>query len=312
MVGQLLGRHTPSHPLLARLSPRAPEEPGTPWRVPGSKVVTERSITRCVDMDNVLRRDGIVTYVQRCRLEKRTYHEAMAWPFIRPSPERLAWVSTEGAIGAHRPRLEDLLEALRSVRPQVNAMLQRDRPEKYRAAGIPQEEATGDAGNQAPQFEDIFHDRGGDVYRFCLSQLRNPALAEEMASEVFFRAFKAYERVKPTETGVIPWLFRIAQNAIIDHHRRAHRWTRVFDRLTHENHRVDDAEYTAGVRADLRLLIDMMAELSERDRMLVGLRVGADLSYSAIAEIMDMKQHAVIVATNRALSRLRQRCTEEL
>jgi RNA polymerase sigma-70 factor (ECF subfamily) len=48
-----------------------------------------------------------------------------------------------------------------------------------------------------------------------------------------------------------------------------------------------------------------VAALDDRDRELVALRYGADLSARQIAELLDLKTNAVEVALHRALRRLR-------
>jgi len=241
----------------------------------------------------------------------RIYDGIVARYFARSSPNELIFISADAAVSEmFRPLPDgDPGALLRQLWSRVSKMLQ---DEKLAIAGnlttpAQLEDSRPDA---PPPFEDIFRKHGADVYRFCLSQLRNPALAEEMASDVFYRALKAYERTKPVGKDVIPWLFRIAKNAIIDRQRRENRRIRIFDHITRTAEPMPETEHTAGVRAELRLLMEKMKELSERDRMLVGLRVGGDLSYPEIAEITGMSLHTVTVATNRALVRLRQRCQE--
>jgi RNA polymerase sigma factor (sigma-70 family) len=60
---------------------------------------------------------------------------------------------------------------------------------------------------------------------------------------------------------------------------------------------------TAG-RLDLTSAI---GTLDERDRELLALRYGADLSARQIAELLEQRKNTVEVALHRALGRLRQR-----
>jgi RNA polymerase sigma factor (sigma-70 family) len=55
-------------------------------------------------------------------------------------------------------------------------------------------------------------------------------------------------------------------------------------------------------RLDLRAAV---AQLSERDRELIGLRYGADLAAAQIAELLEAEPHAIEVALSRAVARLR-------
>ena len=51
--------------------------------------------------------------------------------------------------------------------------------------------------------------------------------------------------------------------------------------------------------------------LEPRDRELIGLRYGADLTARQIAELLEMRTNAVEVALHRALDRLRTLMTDE-
>jgi RNA polymerase sigma factor (sigma-70 family) len=51
---------------------------------------------------------------------------------------------------------------------------------------------------------------------------------------------------------------------------------------------------------------DAVSQLSDRDRELIALRYGADLTARHIAELLSLSPHAVEVALHRAIERLGQ------
>ena len=53
-------------------------------------------------------------------------------------------------------------------------------------------------------------------------------------------------------------------------------------------------------------LLDAVSQLGDRDRDLIALRYGADLTGRQIGAILDMSPNAVDVAMHRAVERLRQ------
>jgi RNA polymerase sigma factor (sigma-70 family) len=67
-----------------------------------------------------------------------------------------------------------------------------------------------------------------------------------------------------------------------------------------------DVEGESVQRLDLQAAV---AQLSERDRELIGLRYGADLTAAQIAELLESEPHAVEVSLSRAVSRLRSYAT---
>jgi RNA polymerase sigma-70 factor, ECF subfamily len=171
-----------------------------------------------------------------------------------------------------------------------------------------------DANLRMATFAEVYRAHVVRVYAYCLSQVRNPADAEEIAAEVFASAFAAYDRVRPNSDGVQAWLIRIAHNAVIDHLRRTRRHSVVglfsaggFHELASDV----DVERETLAREELRFVVARMRRLKQRDRLMVGLRVAADLSYAEIGALLDISEHAATMGVHRALQRLRRLCGEK-
>ncbi|HEX6684105.1 MAG TPA: sigma-70 family RNA polymerase sigma factor [Candidatus Limnocylindrales bacterium] len=158
----------------------------------------------------------------------------------------------------------------------------------------------------SPPFDDVYRDYAATVYRYCLSQVGNQHDAEDLASEVFVSAFRDYERTRPDAT--LPWLLRIARNAVIDHYRRRARRGSVLARFLGRVSEVDldaDVEAEVVLRSEIQAVLAAMGRLRERDRELVGMRIAAGLSFGEIGRVLRISEHAATVATHRALQRLR-------
>jgi RNA polymerase sigma-70 factor (ECF subfamily) len=154
-------------------------------------------------------------------------------------------------------------------------------------------------------FDEVYRDHADAVYRFCVSQLRDPETAEDVTGDVFAAAFAAYGRVRPDSAGVRTWLFRIARNAVIDQYRREGRRRSLIARIGRDREFPDSVEENVEQRFDLRSIRAAMETLRERDRQLVGLRVAGGLSYAEVGEVIGMREGAAKMATHRALERVR-------
>jgi RNA polymerase sigma factor (sigma-70 family) len=159
-----------------------------------------------------------------------------------------------------------------------------------------------------PRFDEVYREHAARVYRFCLSQVRDPAEAEDIAAEVFVSALSAYERTRPDAGDMQPWLLRIARNEIIDRERRRQRRSLVLARFFSGGSEMDptvNVEAQVLLRDELKRVLDVMKQLSARDRLLIGLRLAADLPYAEIGAVVGISEHAATVATRRAVKRLR-------
>lgn len=156
----------------------------------------------------------------------------------------------------------------------------------------------------AEAFEQLFHAQQSMVYRWILRLVRNPAVAEELTVESFFRMHQAHARFDPAR-GFEPWARRIATYAAYDWMRRQHPEVE----LTAE----DAALLPAAVHCDpaetaeLRTaLAQSFARLPAKLRIAAILVVVEELTQREAASALGITVAAVKVRVFRALHRLRR------
>lgn len=124
-------------------------------------------------------------------------------------------------------------------------------------------------------FDEVYASNAASVYRFCLSQVADAEAAADLTQDAF-KAFAAYERVRPDSASVRTWLVSLARNCCIDRHRQHRRWHLLFRHLQQSRNRPMDVEELAHDRAEHRRVNAAIGTLNGRDRELIGLRVAAD------------------------------------
>ena len=137
------------------------------------------------------------------------------------------------------------------------------------------------------------------VYSYVAYVVGDGAVAEDITSATMERALRyrgSYDARKGTP---IAWLLGIARSRIAEHSRPS---TESLDDDSEALADVDDSELGAVDRLTLQAAV---ASLGVRDRELIALRFGADLTARQIAGLLDMRPNAVDVALHRALARLR-------
>jgi len=161
----------------------------------------------------------------------------------------------------------------------------------------------------APAFEEVYQSNAARVYRYCLSQVSDRSDAEDLAADVFAAAYRAYPSADLPAGTVLPWLLRIARNAIIDHRRKHTRRSALVSRFFGASSEADPAVDVVGevvLRDEVRQAIGAMRHLSDKDRTVIGLRVAAGLPYAEVGAVLGISEHAATMATTRALTRLRR------
>jgi RNA polymerase sigma-70 factor, ECF subfamily len=135
------------------------------------------------------------------------------------------------------------------------------------------------------------------VYAYVAYRIGDGADAEDVTSETFERALRYRSSFDPKRGDAAAWLIGIARRCIADAALRGDLPTDELPETPVESH-----EEPSLRRLEMRAAL---AKLDERDRELLSLRYGADLTAKQIGELLDLKTNAVEVALHRALARLR-------
>lgn len=154
-------------------------------------------------------------------------------------------------------------------------------------------------------FAAVYDDEIWHVYGFFAYRVRSVADAEDLTQRTFERALRAWERFDEERAPVRAWLLAIARNLLIDHYRA--------DRARREEplEHVEEGELgTETPELDLGIdpaLGEALAALPPRDREIVALRFGGDLTGPEIAELTGLSLANVQQILSRSLRKLRAR-----
>lgn len=162
-------------------------------------------------------------------------------------------------------------------------------------------ELASQARTSAEAFARLYERYLDGVYAFCRRRVSSRQLAEDLTSTVFERAFSRLDSYRGGSFRA--WLFQIAHNAVIDHHRRQRNivsWEPHMSGpdgdLTPEDHVIAIDE-----QAQLHRLLNV---LTGDQRHVVELRL-AGLTGAEIAQVVQRSPDAVKMLQHRALERMR-------
>lgn len=158
----------------------------------------------------------------------------------------------------------------------------------------------------ALEFATVYDDHVTHVYGFFAYRLNNRSDAEDLTQVTFERALKAWPRYDPRRAAPGTWLLAIARNILIDHY-RADRSSR---QISIDADHVGDALLPSIAPPELPTgandaLAAALQTLGERDREIVALRFGADLTGPEIATVTGLTLGNVQQILSRSMRRLR-------
>jgi RNA polymerase sigma-70 factor (ECF subfamily) len=165
---------------------------------------------------------------------------------------------------------------------------------------------SGRRGDSAAAFAAVYDEHIWRVYAFFAYRVGSRADAEDLTQATFERALRAWQRFDPRRASAATWLLTIARNLLIDHLRRdASRLS-----LSIDADQVLEDRLPVSPDPNQRLGLDpaletALSRLGDRERDIVALRFGWDLSGPEIAELLDLSLANVQQILSRTLRRLR-------
>jgi RNA polymerase sigma-70 factor (ECF subfamily) len=143
------------------------------------------------------------------------------------------------------------------------------------------------------------------IYRYIVVRVSNPTDAEDLVGQVFLKAWEALPGYQQRGVRFSSWLYQIAHNLVVDHH-RAQKPIQSASLLDHDElesnraatlDQVIEAEQSAA-------LATAVAQLPFEQRQVILLRFVRELDYTGVARVLDKSKGACRVIQHRALTTL--------
>jgi RNA polymerase sigma factor (sigma-70 family) len=178
-------------------------------------------------------------------------------------------------------------------------------PDRPPAASVELPVVGSRSADEAEDLRRVYRTHVRAVHAFLAYSVRAD-VAEDLTADTFERVIRAWDRFDPARASERTWILSIARNALTDHFRRSsHRQTvstdeqpALLDRLSG-----DDA---LAVRVRVDGVKEWLEQLDERERLLVALRYGGDLTTAEVAEETGLSLANVQQILSRCLRRLRK------
>ncbi len=158
-------------------------------------------------------------------------------------------------------------------------------------------------GGEHAAFDELYRTAYAPVYRFIYIRTRSKEVAEDLTQDVFVKMFAARPQA-PASGSLLPYLFTVARNAVID-------WSRKKKPLYDDDALASVADQTrspeaeAELGADVTQMLDALQQLSEGEEAVLKLRYLDGLSTAEVAALLEKSEEAIRQALSRGLRRLR-------
>lgn len=155
-------------------------------------------------------------------------------------------------------------------------------------------------------FTEIYEAHFKCVYNYVSYRINNHMDTEDLVSQVFAKVIEKYGGFTPKRATLSTWIISIARNTVTDYFRAKQKDAVV------ELEEIGPYVAAGEIPDELVLkneqnltLIQALNTLSPRERHLIALKYGAELSNKEIARVMELSESNIAVILFRSLQKLR-------
>jgi RNA polymerase sigma-70 factor (ECF subfamily) len=163
------------------------------------------------------------------------------------------------------------------------------------------------AADAEADWEALYAEQLPRILNFFRYRVGDGPEAEDLTSITFEKAWRHRGRYRKDRGAFTTWLYTIARRTAIDH-ARARRLHRPLDEAAHVA-AGETPEDVAVRNSDVARLLALLDMLPERERELIALKFGADLSHREIAQATGLGESNVGTILHRTITTLKTRFT---
>jgi RNA polymerase sigma-70 factor (ECF subfamily) len=149
---------------------------------------------------------------------------------------------------------------------------------------------------------ELYEEHVWGIYGFFGYRVRSRADAEDLTQLTFERALRAWNRFDPDRASARTWLMSIANNLLIDHYRRDRTSAQEPIEVHQSRPELITEDQELGFSPEIAAALE---ELGERERQLIALRFGGELTGPEIAELTGLSLANVQQILSRSLRKVR-------
>jgi len=157
-----------------------------------------------------------------------------------------------------------------------------------------------------PDWEQVYAEQLPRVLSFFRYRIGPGADVEDLTAQTFEKAWRARHRYRRDVAGFATWLLSIARNVAIDYLRMRRRYEPLNVAAAIESGDVTP-EQQAVRQSEAQRLGALLATLPDRQRELMAMKYGAEMTNRAIARATGLSESNVGTILHRAIESLRER-----
>lgn len=157
-------------------------------------------------------------------------------------------------------------------------------------------------------FAAFYDEYFAEIYNYFFLRFLNKETAEDLTSKTFLKIVEHLNQFDPAKAQPRTWLWRIAQNTLIDYFRT----NKISLSLDDENFLAQgcpsvsfEEQYNQLLSPRRKLMYEALCQLSQRERVLIYHKYYLERSYHEIAEEFKLNESTLATVLSRAKQKMR-------
>ena len=160
--------------------------------------------------------------------------------------------------------------------------------------------------------EELYEIYFSKVYNYVFFRIMNKEQSEDLTSAIFMKIVRNIDRYDPQKANVSTWIFRIANNTLIDYYRRRRPQASIDDENFTNIPKIEFDEQCDIIQSeDRKLLYCALYQLDERTRTIISLKYNAEMTIKEIASMLEINESTASTLHQRGLKKLRHKLHED-
>lgn len=153
-------------------------------------------------------------------------------------------------------------------------------------------------------FGELYDFYAEKIYRFIYFRLHHKETSQDLTSQTFFKALEKISTYEAAKGQFSSWLYRIAQNTLIDYFRVQKNDYNIDDIWDLKSNY--DLDYDTQIKEKIQNVKEYLKDLSEEQRQIIIMRVWDGLSHKEISQIIGKSENNCKMIFSRAMAKLRK------
>lgn len=150
--------------------------------------------------------------------------------------------------------------------------------------------------------EELYKEYYNKVFGYIYNRIGNKEEAEDITSEVFLKACRAFGGFDRSKASVSTWLYTITRNTLTDHFRKG----MPSEEISEEIPSSENIEDNMVSQEELGRLAEALKSLTKEQQEIIVLHYYDDLTLTEIAEKLNISYGMIKVKHKSALNRLKE------